>query len=150
MFNIVKIGEERVPMLSMASVDVYYRQIFHEDAIKLQSAKDFDEGALIVFLEKMGFVMAKFAETKDRKSMLKLNEDNFLEWLDHFDRVDYLNALADIRATYEGQMLTDADAKKNNAEQNGVRPRRFSCSVPSSLGFPLTIWTAWSTEQLST
>lgn len=119
MFNIVKIGEERVPMLSMASVDVYYRQIFHEDAIKLQSAKDFDEGALIVFLEKMGFVMAKFAETKDRKSMLKLNEDNFLEWLDHFDRLDYLNALADIRATYEGQMLTDADAKKNNAEQNG-------------------------------
>lgn len=119
MFNIVSIGDERVPMLSMASVDLYYRQIFHEDAIKLQSAKDFDEGALIVFLEKMGFVMAKFAETKDRKAMLKLNEDNFLEWLDRFDRLDYLNALADIRATYEGQMLTDADAKKNNAEQNG-------------------------------
>ena len=118
MFNIVNIGNERVPMLAMASVDLYYRQIFHEDAIKLQSGKDFDEGGLIVFLQKMGFVMAKFAELKDRIAMAKLNEDNFAEWLDRFDRVDYLNALADIRRTYEGQMLTDADAKKNNAEPN--------------------------------
>ena len=51
--------------------------------------------------------------------MAKLNEDAFLDWLDRFERSDYLAALADIRATYEGQSVTDADAKKNNAEQNG-------------------------------
>ena len=114
MYNIVKIGEKDVPMLSMASVDVYYRQIFHEDAIKLQSSKDFTEGDLIVFVQRMGFVMAKFAELKDRKEMAKLNEDAFLDWLDQFDRVEYLNALADIRLTYEGQQLAAADAKKNS------------------------------------
>lgn len=113
MYNVVKIGEKDVPMLCMASCDVYYRQIFHEDCIKLQSKSDFDEGDLINFVQRMGFVMAKFAELKDRKEMLKLTEDSFLDWLDQFDRVDYLNALADIRMTYEGQQLPVADAKKN-------------------------------------
>ena len=114
MYNVVKIGEKDVPMLCMASCDVYYRQIFHEDCIKQQSKSDFDEGDLINFVQRMGFVMAKFAELKDRKEMLKLTEDSFLDWLDQFDRVDYLNALADIRMTYEGQQLAEADAKKNS------------------------------------
>lgn len=118
MYNVVKIGEKSVPMLCMASCDVYYRQIFHEDCIKLQSKKDFDEGDLISFLQRMGFVMAKFAELKDRKEMLKLNEDAYLEWLDQFDRAEYLNALVDIRMTYEGQQLPSADAKKNSDRPN--------------------------------
>lgn len=114
MYNIIKIGEQSVPMLAMASVDLYYKQIFHEDAVKLQSGKNFDEGDLINFLQRMGFVMAKFAELKDRKAMFKLNEENFFDWLDQFERVDYLQALGDIRLTYEGQAVTSSDAKKNN------------------------------------
>ena len=113
MFDIVKIGEQEVPMLAMASVDVFYRNIFHEDPILVQTRNQ-DEGSAILFFEQMGFVMAKFAELKDRKEMAKLNEDAFLDWLDQFDRVEYLNALADIRLTYEGQQLAAADAKKNS------------------------------------
>lgn len=116
MFNIVRIGEKDVPMLSMASVDIYFRNIFHEDAIKLQ-VKAEDEGDSINFILRMGFVMAKFAELKNRKEMLKLNEDSFLEWLDGFSREDYMNALVDIQKIYEGQSLTDSDAKKKDAEQ---------------------------------
>lgn len=116
MYNEIKIGKQTVPMLAMASIDVYYRNTFHEDPVKLQTAKDLDEGDLINFIEKMGFVMAKFAETKNRKEMMKLNEDAFLDWLDQFERADYLEALGDIRLTYEGQMVTAADAKKNNEE----------------------------------
>ena len=118
MFNTVRIGEKDVPMMAMASVDVYYRNIFHEDPIKLQT-KDPDEGDLINFVMKMGFVMAKFAEVKDRKEMNKLTEDNFLDWLDQFDRADYLQALGDIRMTYEGQTVTASDAKKKDEGPNG-------------------------------
>lgn len=117
MYNVVKIGDKDVPMLSMASVDLYYRNIFHEDAIKLQAKNDLDEGDLINFVMRMGFVMGKFAEVKDRKEMSKLNEDAFLEWLDQFDRIEYLNALADVRLTYEGQAVTASEAKKNTTEE---------------------------------
>lgn len=118
MFNVVKIGDKPVPMLAMASTDLYYRNIFHEDAIKLQTRKDMDEGDLINFVMRVGFVMAKFSELKDRKEMNKLNEDSYLDWLDQFERQDYLNALADIRMTYEGQAVTHSEAKKNNEEQS--------------------------------
>lgn len=114
MYNLVKIGEKTVPMMSMASTDLYYRNIFHEDAIKLQTAKEMDEADLINFVMKVGFVMAKFAELHDRKAMNQLNEDSFLDWLDGFERTDYLNALGDVRMTYEGQSITTSDAKKKD------------------------------------
>ena len=65
---------------------------------------------------RMGFVMAKFAELKDRKEMNKLNEDAFLDWLDQFERTYYLNALVDVRLTYEGQSVTHSDSKKKESE----------------------------------
>lgn len=116
MYNEVKIGSRTVPMLSMASVDVYYREIFHEDPIKLQVTENQDPGAMYDFTMKMGFVMAKFAETKDRKEMLKLSLFDYLDWLDQFDRMDIANALEDVQKTYNGQSITTANAKKNNAE----------------------------------
>ena len=117
MYNVVKIGEKAVPMLSMASVDIYYRNIFHEDAIKLQTEDDANAGDLINFVMRMGFVMAKFAELRDRKEMNKLNEDSFAEWLDQFDRGEFFNALPDVRATYEGQSVTSSESKKKESEQ---------------------------------
>ena len=116
MYNIVKIGEKDVPMLSMASVDYYYKNIFHEDPIKLQIDKNEDYGAIFVFMQKMGFVMAKFAEMKDRKEMLKLTEDSFYEWADGFERNDLVLALEDIQKTYEGQRVTGSTAKKNSEQ----------------------------------
>lgn len=116
MYNVVKIGEKAVPLLSMASVDRYFKNIFGDDPIKMQ-AKGLDEAEAIDFITRMGFVMAKFAEAKDRKEMAKLNEDAFLDWLDQFERNELFLALPDIQKTYEGQQATDADAKKNNAEQ---------------------------------
>lgn len=117
MYNIVKIGEKSVPMMAVASTDVYYRGIFHDDPIARQ-AKGMDEGEAINLFMQMGFVMAKYAELKDRKAMMQLNEDSYLEWLDEFDRAEYLEALADIRATYEGQSVTSSDAKKKDEEQS--------------------------------
>lgn len=117
MYNIVKIGDKDVPMLSMASVDSYYFHVFHEDALKAQ-LKAQDEADSLNFVMRMAFIMAKFAEMKSRKGMLELNEDAFYEWLDQFERVDLLNALPDAQKTYEGQLVSREDAKKNNDEQS--------------------------------
>ena len=119
MYRTIRIGEKEVPMLSMASVDVYYRNIFHEDPIALQ-AKGMDDGETIIFVMKMGFVMAQFAELKNRQEMRSLNEDSYLEWLDGMERADYLAALPDIRAVYEGQNLSSAEVKKTGDRSTGL------------------------------
>lgn len=116
MYQEVKIGDKSVPMMAFASVDDIYEHIFHEDPIQLQSSDNFDTGKLIKMTFKMGFVMAKFAELKERKEMRQLNEDDYFNWLDQFDRADYMQALPDIRAVYEGQMITHSEAKKNSEE----------------------------------
>lgn len=116
MYKVIKIGEKDVPMLCMASIDTSYWHIFHEDPIKLQSNGEADEGDIINFVMKMGFVMAKFAELKVGKKLRALTEENYLDWLDQFERTDYLNALVDIRLTYEGQSVNTADAKKKENE----------------------------------
>ena len=118
MYRTVRVGEKDIPMLSMASVDVYYRNIFREDPIAMQ-AKGMDDGETIVFIMRMGFVMAKFAELKDRKEMRSLNEDSYLEWLDCLERSDYLAALPEIRAVYEGQNLNVAEVKKTGDRSTG-------------------------------
>lgn len=115
MYNVVKIGDKDVPMMSMASVDIFYHNIFHSDPLKEQ-VEAADGADSVGFLMRMGFVMAKYAECKDRKEMKKLNEDSYVEWLDQFDRPALYDAVADIQKTYEGQSTTDAEAKKNKDE----------------------------------
>ena len=112
MYQTVKIGEKEIPMLAMASVDVYYKHCFGEDPLAIQTKEDAGVVDAIDLVQKMGFIMAKFAETKDRKEMLKLNEEAYLDWLDQFERNDLINALPDIRAVYDGEKVTSSEEKK--------------------------------------
>ena len=86
MFQNVKIGEQEVPMLAMASVDHYYQVIFHEDPVALQA---------------------------DGKAQTP-------EGTIHFPRGALLDALADIRAVYDGEQLPSVAAKKNSDDPSGA------------------------------
>ena len=103
MYDIVKIGDKDIPMLAMASVDIYYKNIFGIDPLTVQTKEDPPISEVIELFQQMGFVMAKFAETKNRKEMLKLNEEAFIDWVEQFDRADLIKALPDIRAVYDGE-----------------------------------------------
>ena len=96
MFDTIKIGEQDVRMSSVAYCDVVYRQIFHEDPTALQYSADFDEPAMINFLQRMAFVLAMCAE-KSFSDLRTLNEDAYFEWLGQFGRYELLNALGDVR-----------------------------------------------------
>ena len=116
MFNKIKIGEKEIGFMAYAGCDIFFRQIFHEDPTRIQFS-DPDAADGIWFMQRMGFVMAMCAE-KPLAEMKKLNEDAFLEWMCGFDRMDLINALPDIRATYEGQLVSTSEAKKNTDQQN--------------------------------
>lgn len=112
MFNIVKIGDHDVPMLAMASVDIYYKHCFGSDPIAVQTQENPNTSDVIELFQRMGFIMAKFAETKSRKEMLKLNEESFIDWIEQFDRTEMIEALPDIRAVYDGEKVTTSQEKK--------------------------------------
>ena len=115
MYRVIKIGEKEVPMLGVASVDIYYKRIFREDPLSIMTSTDAGNGKKTAIAFGMGFVMAKLAETKDRKQMLQLTENDYLEWLEQFDYGDYVTAAADIIGVYYGQKANAA------IEKNAVR-----------------------------
>lgn len=112
MFDTVKIGDKDVPMLAMASADVYYKHCFGADPLAVQTQDDPPMSDVITLFQQMGFIMAKFAELKSRKEMLKLNEEAFIDWIEQFDRADLIKALPDIRAVYDGEKVTASEEKK--------------------------------------
>lgn len=115
MYAVVHIGEHDVPMLAMASADLYYRQVFHEDPVELQASDKIEDPAVSIhFYSRMGFIMAKFAELKRREEMRKLNEDAFIDWLDQFDRGAFYDALGAIGSVYNGQDPALTDGKKKD------------------------------------
>lgn len=114
MYSVVKIGDREIPMLSMASVDLYYKNIFHEDPMEIQTSMDAVRA--VKFYHQMAFVMAKFAELHERKEMLKLTEDSYFEWLDTVDRGGLFDAVESIQQVYDGQKTSTATAKKNEEQ----------------------------------
>lgn len=113
MRDTVAIGDKNVEMLSNGLTDVAYRQIFHEDAIKIQyEMGDNDIASILNMMYQMGFIMAKAAELPFQE-LMELKKEAFWEWVEQFDRSDYINALPDVRMVYEGQRVTTAESKKN-------------------------------------
>jgi len=114
MYKVVKIGEKEVPMLSMASTDIYYKNTFSEDPLKLQTKDDYDAADMYHLFVRMGFIMAKQAESKSRKEMMKLSEDAFLDWIDGFQREDLyeFDTIIEIKDVYEGNRTTTSEPKK--------------------------------------
>lgn len=111
MYRVVNIGDKEVPMLAMASVDIYYRRVFHEDPLSIMTSK-VDDGVKTRVAFGMAFIMAKFAECRDRKAMLHLTEDQYIEWLEQFDYGDFIAAAPEIIGVYYGQKLVGAQEKK--------------------------------------
>lgn len=112
MYKVVKIGGKEVPMMAMASTDIYYKRVFGTDPLKVVTAQDTGDSTSLLF--NMGFILAKQAELRDRKKMIQLNEDAFIEWLDQFEYSDYLEALDDIALVYYGNKVVDSQEKKEN------------------------------------
>lgn len=115
MFDVVKIGDREVPMLAMASADIYYKRVFGRDAIQTQSNAQ-NEGETIQFYADMGYVMAMMAEAAGDKAKLNaMNFDGYVDWLGQFTAADYHSAIVDIAKVYEGQNKPTSKAKKEAA-----------------------------------
>lgn len=115
MYGIVMIDGIEVAMRGSAATPYRYKQIFHEDMLKVTQSIGEDGAASIDFAMKVGYVMAMQASNTD---MQKLSEDTFVEWCDQFGFDAMLEAVEGILDIYSGNAQTDSDAKKNPAPQS--------------------------------
>lgn len=105
-------------MTANAAVDIIYQQIFREDPIRAQAQLSDDPqagAAAVPLFQKLGFVMAMMSE-KSPGELTKLSADDFYAWLSEFDRMDYINAIADISGVYNGQRETSSKEKKSSGQ----------------------------------
>lgn len=114
MYKIVKIGDKEVPMMAMASSDVYYKRVFGEDPLKIVTAQNTGDSTGLLF--QMGFILAKQAELRDRKKMMALTVNDYVDWLDQFEYSDYLESLDKIATVYYGNKAISSQEKKENGQ----------------------------------
>jgi hypothetical protein len=104
----VTIGNKEVGMVANAASLYIYKQVFHEDFLqKLRAAEPETD-----IFQKMGYIMAKQAETDNLAELMKLTEAGFLDWLSQFDAMDVIYATEDISNIYMSQKATTSVAKK--------------------------------------
>lgn len=107
MFGTVKIGQTDVGMKASAFSPYIFKQIFREDfLLKLQDGAPEPD-----LFQKMGYVMAKEAETSSMQELMKLNIEGYYEWLMQFEPMDVIAATGEISAIYLGQAAKSSAPK---------------------------------------
>jgi len=99
MKDTIKIGDIDVGMVANAATPHVYKMIFHEDLFQKFNAAEQD----LESMQKLGYVMAKQAETDKLSELMKFNEESFYEWLIQFEFMDMMDALTAIVNLYQSQ-----------------------------------------------
>ena len=115
MYGKVMIDGIEVAMRGSAATPYRYKQVFHEDMLKVTQSIGAEGPETIDFAMKVGYVMAMQASDAD---MQKLSEGTFVEWCDQYSFDGMLEAVEGILTIYAGNSQTDSDAKKNPVQQS--------------------------------
>ena len=122
MYKTIRIGEENVALLAKASTNMYFKEIFHEDPIALQSNEDAGNAEHIDLSQRLTFVMCKQAEAQAavsagkassiRDFMQTVTTDDYYDWLERFEFMDLQEALGDAMGVYTSNHASTSKPKK--------------------------------------
>lgn len=122
MFKVINIGEEKVGLLTKASTNAYYKTIFHDDPIAIQTKDDAGLSEQVEYGQRLTFIMSKQAEAQNavsdgkatsvRDFMQTVTEEDYLDWLDKFDFMDLQDASKEAVALYAASSKSTSTAKK--------------------------------------
>lgn len=114
MLTTVKIGEKDLNLLANAATPIRYKMIFGEDLMvvfnQIQSSKR-DTGELLDVTAQLAYIMNRQAEC-DKAELSRLSKDTYLEWLEDFGPMDFVNASEAIINTYLNQGTSSSAPKK--------------------------------------
>lgn len=114
MYKTITIDGKEMGFAANAATPFRFKQTFHKDLFYILGNEKRAEEDGVETITQLAFIMAKQAEKAD---MNKLNNDAFLEWLEGFSPMAFVDSAEDILNAYMDQTVSTAEAKKNNAPQ---------------------------------
>lgn len=111
MFDKITIGNVEIPMTANAATAIRYQQVFHEDLLAL-FARTMEDSEAIYVSQKLGFIMKCQAEKAD---FSLVNYDQFIEWLEQFNALDFTGAALPIIKLFQANEKTLSTPKKKAA-----------------------------------
>lgn len=113
MLKTVKIGEKEISLLANAATPIRYKMVFGEDimvAFNQINGKKRDEGEILDISSQLAFIM--YVQAMYSKEKLKcVTKEKYIEWLEDFGPMDFVNASKDIFDTYLGTTGTTSKSK---------------------------------------
>lgn len=122
MYKVVNVGDEKIKLLARASTNTYYKSIFHDDPISIQTNDDAGLSEQVEYGQRLTFIMTKQAEAQEavttgratsvRDFMQTVTEDDYIDWLDNFDFMDLQDASKEAVSLYAASSKSTSTAKK--------------------------------------
>jgi len=106
MFTKIEIDGKEVELSANAATPFRFKQVFHKDIFSVFGNEQKAEQEGFETIAQLTYIMAKQAEKAD---MNKLNEGDFIAWLEGFEPMAFANSAEDILNAYMGNTVTSAN-----------------------------------------
>lgn len=97
MFKRLTIDGNEMEFAANAATPFRFKQVFHKDLFSILGNEQKAESEGVEAVTQLAYIMAKQAEKAD---MNKLNEDEFMTWLENFSGMAFVSAAEDILNIY--------------------------------------------------
>lgn len=97
MYKKLEIDGKEIELVANAATPFRFKQIFKKDLLSILGNEDKAQNEGVEAVTELAFVMAKQAEKTD---MNKLNYDMFIDWLEDFGPMAFVDSAENILAVY--------------------------------------------------
>ena len=105
MYKKIEIDGRELEVVANAATPFRFKQIFHKDLLRILGNETKAEEEGVETITQLAFVMAKQAEKAD---MGKLSDVEFVDWLEGFSPLAFINAAEEIMNAYMDQTVGSA------------------------------------------
>lgn len=103
MLKTLNIGGQEVELMANAATPFRFKQVFQKDLFQILGNQEKAEAEGVEAVTQLAYIMAKQAEKTD---MTKLNYEGFIEWLEDFSAMAFVDSAEDILNIYMDQQAT--------------------------------------------
>ena len=114
MLKTVQVGEKDLNLLANAATPIRYKMVFGEDVMVIFNQitdEKRDTGEILNTASQLAYIMNCQAEC-DKKALSQISKDSYIEWLEDFGPMDFVNASMQIINTYLETTGTSSAPKK--------------------------------------